>query len=431
MTTPVVMLSVTPAYADTKPTASQPQDSKAAQAAKPSNASIKELEKAAAEARKAYDAAVVAEKAAYAALEAALSDTAPHTVAAKAAAKEAADAAAAQTAADEALAAAKAKQQALPADATDEEKAAAQKAVDDAEAAAKAAAEAKTAADTKAADAGKAESDAHVAAFRAYGQAQKATADALKAKEAADKALADAKAEEGDEGDEGDDEDLGDCVPEPKLTTVVTGLPSKVVAGTTVNFTLRVTNGTDKTMDEVDPLLGVHATDKADFESIDDLLRLQWSSATSPAWKTVDGFDVLDTISPLKAGAHADIKLRLTVDAKAPAGDGIALAAGDYYNDDTCGFTPELEEYPFTIAPAGTKPGKVDDAKPGGTTPRTPATTPQGVTSTQPVNATTGSLAATGSSSAVPQIALAGGVAVALGAGAMIIVRRRKADANG
>ncbi|MEW1566395.1 LAETG motif-containing sortase-dependent surface protein [Streptomyces sp. NPDC093509] len=37
----------------------------------------------------------------------------------------------------------------------------------------------------------------------------------------------------------------------------------------------------------------------------------------------------------------------------------------------------------------------------------------------------TGSLAETGSSSALPTIALAGGIAVVAGAGALIVVRRR------
>jgi len=38
----------------------------------------------------------------------------------------------------------------------------------------------------------------------------------------------------------------------------------------------------------------------------------------------------------------------------------------------------------------------------------------------------TGSLAETGSSSALPMIGLTGGLAVALGAGAVFVVRRRK-----
>lgn len=428
------MLSVTPAYADARPAASQSDVSAASKAPK---ASIEELEKAAAAAQKAYDDAVAAEKAAYTAMDAAFSDEAPHAVASRAAKKAAADAAAATTAAEQALTDAEAKLAALPADATEEQKAAAQKAVDDAKAALGTAKAAQADADAKAAAAATAAAtaadDARIAAARKYEQARLATADALKAKQAADKALADAKAEEGDgdeDGDEDEEDPWEDCVEEPRLTSVVKGLPSEVAAGTTVSFSLRVSNGTDKTLDDVYPFVAVHAVDKSGDNPRDDLLKVQWSTAASPAWQGLDEVEYIDSLGALKPGAHADVKLRLSVDAKAPAGAGVAFVAGDYLNEDgTCGGSPELQEYTFRIAAAGTKPGKVEDAKPSGTTPHTPGTVPQG-TAGRTVTAT-GTLANTGSSSAVPQIALAGGVAVALGAGAMIVVRRRKADANG
>ncbi|MFE3906282.1 peptidase, partial [Streptomyces sp. NPDC059153] len=87
MTTPALLLSVTPAFADDKPTAQTQK--------KPS---IAELEKAAAAAKVVYDDAVAAESAARAALEALLSDTAPLAVAAKAAEAAAAEAATANNA---------------------------------------------------------------------------------------------------------------------------------------------------------------------------------------------------------------------------------------------------------------------------------------------------------------------------------------------
>ncbi|MFI9586013.1 LAETG motif-containing sortase-dependent surface protein [Streptomyces sp. NPDC052236] len=401
VTTPLVLLSATPAFADAKPTAQ-------AQQSKPT---IPQLEKAAAEAQKAYDDAVLAEKAAKKILDEALSDTAPTAIAAAAANKEAAAAAAAKTAADQAVTAAKAALAALPATAAEEEKAAAQKAVTETEAAAKTAGETKIAADAKATAANKAADDARAAASKQYGLAQQATKDALAAKTAADKALADAKEEPGG----------GDCVPEAKLTTVVTGLPAKVVAGAWVKFQLRVTNGTDTTMDEVAPYASLHATDKSGLKVIDDLLKLQWSSATSTTWKDAGKDNYLGDITPLKAGAHSDIKLRLKVDASAPAGDGVAFVAADYFNDDdTCGGSPDLAMYEFQIQAAGSDPGKTPEPEP-----TTAAPTPQGGTSELPVN---GTLANTGSSSAMPQLALAAGAAVVLGAGAVFVVRRRKAE---
>ncbi|MGW0560162.1 LPXTG cell wall anchor domain-containing protein [Streptomyces sp. NPDC003016] len=420
VTTPVALFSVTPAFADTKPAARE-------QLSKPT---LAQLEKAAAEAQKAYDDAVLAEKEGKEVLEAALADTTPLAVAATAAVNAAKEAEAAKVAADKVLADAKDKLDGLPATATPEEKEAAEKAVTDAETAAKAAAGAKTTADAEAETALDARDDARVAAILQYELLKKAVEKALEDKTAADEALAKAREEEDEEGNEGET-----CVPEPDLTTVVTGLPSKVVAGDWVDFRLRLTNGTEKTMDEVYPYASVHATDKSGLKDIDDLLKLQWSSASSTAWKPVDDTSYIDPVSPLKAGAHSDIKLRLKVDAKAPAGQGMAFAAGDYYNDDeSCGGTPDLATYKFEIA-AGT-PGKTPDAKPTpSATPAPTATpttapaavvpTPQGGVSHQPVS---GSLANTGSSSAVPQIALVGGAAVLAGVGAMFVVRRRKAD---
>lgn len=409
MTTPVLLLSVTPAFADDKP-AAQAQE-------KPS---IAELEKAAAAAKAAYDDAVAAESAAYAALEAILSDTAPLAVAAKAAEAAAAAAATAKTDADQAVVDAEAAVDALPETATEEEKNAAATTLAEAEAAATAAGEALTAADTRLAEALDARDDERVAAARTLHQAQKATETALADKTAADEALAEAKEEE-DEGGE-------DCVPEAKLTTVVTGLPSTVVAGTKVSFRLRVTNGTDKTMDEVLPFAYVHATDRSGLNDIDDLVHLQWSSASSSTWKTVDNEHYMDAISPLKAGAHADVKMRLTIDASAPAGNGVTFVAGDYFNDNgTCGGSPDVEGYEFLIAAAGSKPGKVDDAKPSTTEPSTSDLKPQSGASAGPVG---GSLAATGSSSATSQLALASGAALAIGAGAVFVARRREAGSH-
>ncbi|MEU0127650.1 LAETG motif-containing sortase-dependent surface protein [Streptomyces sp. NPDC006289] len=407
VTTPALLLSVTPAFADGRP-AAQTQG-------KPS---VAELEKAAAAAKAVYDDAVAAESAAEAAVEAAMSDSAPLALAAEAAKSAAAEAATAKTTADQDVVDARAALDALTDKATDDERTAAEATLAEAKAAATAAGAARTAADAEAVEAQDALDDARVAASTTLYRARKATEAALADKDAADEALAEAKEEE-EEGEEG-----GDCVPEAQLTTVVTGLPSTVVAGTKTDFRLRVTNGTDETMDEVFPFAYVHATDRTGLDDLDDLVRLQWSSASSSKWKTVDNEHYMDSISPMKAGAHSDIKMRLTIDASAPAGNGVTFVAGDYFNDNgTCGGSPDLEGYEFLIAAAGTEPGKVDDAEPGKTEPATADLKPQGGASATPVS---GSLAATGSSSATSQLALASGAALAVGAGAVFVVRRRR-----
>ncbi|MFJ9324278.1 LPXTG cell wall anchor domain-containing protein [Streptomyces globisporus] len=345
-----------------------------------------------------------------------------------AAAKQTAkDAAAAKATADQAVTDAKAALEALPGTATEEEKAAAQTALSEAEATAATAATAQTAADTAATEANKKVQDARVAAVNAQSVLDKAAEDALAVKVAADAALAKAikEAEEGEEGGEGED-----CEPELDLTSKVTGLPDKLVAGTSTDFSLRVTNGSDRHMDEVLTFVSVHATDKSGLKDTEKFFRLQWSTTSAPKWQNADAHDYIDAVGALKPGAHADVKLRLTLDKATPAGNGVAFFSADFFNEDgSCGGAPDLDMYEFDVKAAGSKPGKTEDVKPS-TTPRpgNTGTIPQGSASGTP--AATGSLAATGSSSATTSIALAGGAAVLLGAAAVFVVRRRKTGSD-
>ncbi|MFH9609658.1 LPXTG cell wall anchor domain-containing protein [Streptomyces sp. NPDC017448] len=422
VTTPAVLLSVSPAYADAKP-AAQTQEKK-------SKPTIKELEAAAAEAKKAYEKAAQAKADGIVELRKTLEEldsTHPLAVAAAAAKQAAKEAAAAKTAADQAVTDAKADLDALPEDATEEEKATAEAAVAEAEASAATAATAKTAADTKATEAVTAVDDARVAAARAYSVVDKAADDALAAKIAADAALAAAIKEAEEDGEA--------CELVDELTAEVTGLPNKLVAGTTTNFTVRVTNGSDRHMDEVIAYAGVHATDKSGIKETGKFFRLQWSTKSSPKWQNADEDNYIDGVGALKPGKHADVKLRLTLDKATPAGNGVAFIAADFYNKDgSCGGTPAVDMYEFDVKAAGSKPGKTEDAKPSKTTKPgagNTGTTPQGSTSGTPAKTgTNGALAATGSSSATTSIALAGGAAVLLGAAAVFVVRRRKAGSD-
>ncbi|MFD7437311.1 peptidase [Streptomyces sp. NPDC059861] len=412
VTAPVVVLSAAPAFADEKPAART-------QKAKPT---IEELKQAVAVAQNEYDAAVIAVNDAIKVLT---EDMEADTYPAKAAmieAKQAAEAAAQVKAdADQAVVDAQAE---LDAATTDEDRAAAQTALDEATKAAQEAAEAKTAADTEATEAQTAYDDARVAQGRKIYLLQKTRDEARTKLDDARKALADAEAEEGEEPG-------GECVAEPKLTAVVSGLPNKVVGGTTATFTLRVTNGTGKTTDEVYPYAAVHAFDAKGIKPLDYYLDLEWSTAANPTWRDADLLQGL-SVGSLKARSSVDVKLRLKVDADVPAGQGAAFVSADYVNEDeSCGGFPGLDQYEFQILAKGSDPGKVEDAegKPGDTS----DTTEQGGTSTTPVNNGSGGngpLAETGSSDALPQVALAAGAALVLGAGTVVVARRRKAGTN-
>ncbi|MFK0135204.1 LAETG motif-containing sortase-dependent surface protein [Streptomyces rubiginosohelvolus] len=426
VTTPAALLSVSPAYADAKP-AAQTQE-------KQSKPTIEELEEAAAEAQKAYDKAAQAKADGIIETRKTLDElsngTHPLAVALAAAEQTAKDAAAAKATADQAVTDAKAALEALPDTATEEEKAAAKTALAEAEATAATAATAQTAADTAVTEANKKVQDARVAAVNAQSVLDKAAEDALAVKAAADAALAKAikEAEEGEEGEEG-----GDCEPELDLTSKVTGLPDKLVAGTSTDFSLRVTNGSDQHMDKVLAFVSIHATDKSGLKDTEKFFRLQWSTKSAPKWQNAEADDYIDGVGALKPGAHADVKLRLTLDKATPAGNGVAFFAADFFNEDgSCGGAPDLDMYEFDVKAAGSKPGKTEDVKPS-TTPRpgNTGTTPQGSASGTPASTgTNGSLAATGSSSATTPIALAGGAAVLLGAAAVFVARRRKTGSD-
>ncbi|MEU8890453.1 LPXTG cell wall anchor domain-containing protein [Streptomyces sp. NPDC048442] len=157
------------------------------------------------------------------------------------------------------------------------------------------------------------------------------------------------------------------------------------------------------------------------------MLHLQAAAAGSSDWKDVKEAEYAGTVTNLDAGKSADLKLRLTVDKKAPAADGIAFAAGEYFNEDgSCGGN-ELKDYQFSILAVGSNPGQVPDSKPTPVTDASNVPVPQGNAHTTPVTTDAGNLAATGSSGTT-QVALAAGAAIVLGAGAMVVVRRRKAS---
>ncbi|MGW8332796.1 LPXTG cell wall anchor domain-containing protein [Streptomyces sp. NPDC055897] len=407
VTAPAALLSVSPAFAAEAKPAAQTQKS-----------TFEELKKAAADAAKAYDAALAAHNDQQAVVSKLMKHDAPEAKPFRDAAAAAEKAKEAKAAADQAVTEAKAKLAALPETADADEKAAAAKAVTDAEAAAKEAAAALTTAEARKASEGDALDELRMAALRKANEKSKAKDAAEKAQKDADAALRSAK----------------ECVRLPALSAQLKGLPAQVVAGTSVDFSFQVHNGTDRTLDALHPLFFVHAAQA----------RAQWLDGS--VWKELkDEPDYVASQSNVKPGSTVEVKIRLTVDAKSPATHGDALIAGDASDQYNPCIEGPMKGYKFKVLAAGSKPDG-DTAKPGptdgkdrpeptakpaggGSTPTAQggaAATPLKTTGTT-TGATTGALASTGSSSAVPQLALAGGAAVVLGAGAVFVTRRRKA----
>ncbi|MFJ5828842.1 LPXTG cell wall anchor domain-containing protein [Streptomyces sp. NPDC093089] len=429
VTTPVVFLSAAPAFADTKPTAPQSQ--------KPTSheddiddemPSIEELKAAVAVAQKAYDEAVADLAAAKADLK--VLDKADHPLQAKISdATKAVDAAAAaKTAADDKLAkAVQAEKDVLAKpDATEQEKADAAAAVTTAKTAAAEAATLKKTADDEAVKAFKALFDAKEAATRVVKLAEKV-------EKTTKRELADAKEEL-----KFAEEIAGECKEDDALEIALSG-PKTVTAGKPAVFSLRVTNTSDRTLDVVDAFANAVRLPAPD-EEVDEetvlagrLIPIEWSSPDVLEWTPItDKYESIE-VGKLAKGASYDVKLRITVDAKAPAGRGVAFAYAEYENKDgSCGIGSDYPDADFAIVAAdkGDKPTPTPSTSTP--TPAPSATAGNGTTSQQggssrtPVN---GTLAATGANDTLP-LGLAAAGAVALGAGALVVARRRKAGAD-
>ncbi|MET9516046.1 LAETG motif-containing sortase-dependent surface protein [Streptomyces sp. NPDC002994] len=236
--------------------------------------------------------------------------------------------------------------------------------------------------------------------------------------------------EPGDEDPDTDpgEDDWGICE-NSDLELAVKGLPGKIAAGSGWRqFSLNVYNSSDTDVSDVYYFAGA-SFDKDGMELIKSRqVTLQAYNEELNTWDDLvdqegNAVGYVGESSKIEAGYEVDIKLRLNVKASAPAGTAFTLGAGFYTGDEDCAGFADVS-YKFEIVAAGTD---TEGTKPteGG---KAPVPSEKPTESTVP--AVTGALAETGSSSAVPMFALAGGAAVALGVGAMFVVRRRQAGSE-
>ncbi|MGW2628470.1 LPXTG cell wall anchor domain-containing protein [Streptomyces chattanoogensis] len=237
--------------------------------------------------------------------------------------------------------------------------------------------------------------------------------------------------------------------------TGLRGLPSKIVAGSGWHeFAYRVTNVSKITVMETDTSLALGTGDPKIKDVAELAVTVQWFNPATGKWKPIEGEgakfqdnDDFTTIKRLAPGQHADARMRIKIGKKAKTGAGYFFTMGySYAEDGTCGFD-KISRFDFKVLSAGSKPGKVADAKgkpgkpgkpgeqgmpnrpgiQGGTGAAGNKPAAQGTHAAVPA---TGKLATTGSSSALPTVAALGGAAVVAGAGAVFVVRRRKAGSG-
>ncbi|MEU9295372.1 peptidase [Streptomyces sp. NPDC048266] len=426
VTTPVVFLSAAPAFADTKPSPASTQKP----ASDEDDSDFAEYEKLLAAVAKAEEKVDALEKQREAlvtelknmkldeALAAEVSEAWKALGAAKTAKKDADEK---LVKAEEALAAA-----------TPEQKEAAEKAVADAKTAAEAAATTLAAAELryeKATEATKPFDDARVALARKISLLDPdltlARADLAKAEKAVEEFEID-----------------GECEEEPSLDIAVSG-PKTLTAGQPAVFSLRVTNTSGGTLDAVNAFAhAIRAPEPGEVidehtDLTDRIIPVEWSSADNLEWTSfTEEFESIE-VGKLAKGASYDVKLRLTVPADAPAGEGAAYVYSEYENNDgTCGMGDYADADFAILAAKGDKPTPTPTPSETTATP-TPAptvstggsttTTTQLGGSSRTVN---GTLAATGANENLTRLGLAAATAVALGAGAMVVTRRRKAGSD-
>ncbi|CAL9291469.1 LAETG motif-containing sortase-dependent surface protein [Streptomyces sp. SudanB182_2057] len=210
------------------------------------------------------------------------------------------------------------------------------------------------------------------------------------------------------EGGAADDPHGQSCAFESdQVRVAVRGLPTQLVAdGPWSPFSMTLTNTTGRTLNETRPYLNVISATDVDRPEWE--LKTEYHDPKSGRWKPYEDQEPGRLFDIITVGPHSTrtFQLRTHVVKSAKPGPGYAFAAADYRNrDGSCGSSKE-GWYDFTILPVGAKPTQSGPGEPGG------------------------NLAETGSSSALPAIGLAAGAAVVAGAGAVFVVRRRKATAG-
>ncbi|NGO12260.1 LPXTG cell wall anchor domain-containing protein [Streptomyces sp. HC44] len=221
------------------------------------------------------------------------------------------------------------------------------------------------------------------------------------------------------------DEDFNNA----KVAADIKGLPGKIVAGDGFHgFQLVVTNESKADIDGVAFYAEIENFEIDEAKWLSPYVNLQFKNPESGKWERIgDEYwagDYFFFVEELKAKASKRVDLRVSIDAKAPAGDAYSFGSGAYLDNiegQDC-IAEGWAEYDFEVLKAGSKNEDPGTAKPSDKETKGSVKKPQGSVSELP----TGNLAETGSSSALPMIGLVGGVALVAGAGAVYTVRRRK-----
>ncbi|TPQ18770.1 LAETG motif-containing sortase-dependent surface protein [Streptomyces sporangiiformans] len=228
-------------------------------------------------------------------------------------------------------------------------------------------------------------------------------------------------------------EDLDENFGDAKVSADIKGLPGKIVAGDGFHsFKLVVTNDSKADITGVAFYAEIENYELDEAKFLSPYVNLQFKNPESGKWERIGdeawAGDYFFFVEKLKAKASEKVDLRVSIDAKAPAGDAYSFGSGAYLDNikgQDC-IAEGWAQYDFEVLKAGSTNPNPGEAEPSDKGTKDSVKKPQGSVSDLP----TGNLAETGSSSALPMVGLVGGVALVAGAGAVFAVRRRKAGSD-
>ncbi|GAA2435434.1 LPXTG cell wall anchor domain-containing protein [Streptomyces glaucus] len=228
-------------------------------------------------------------------------------------------------------------------------------------------------------------------------------------------------------------EDLDENFGDAKVSADIKGLPGKIVAGDGFHdFELVVTNESGTDVEGVAFYAEVENYELDEAKFLSPYVDLEFKNPETGSWDRIGSDDWAGDyfyfVEKLKSEASETVDLRVSIDAKAPAGDSYSFGSGAYLDNvegQDC-IAEGWAMYDFEVLKPGSANPDPGTAGPSDNDAKDSVKKPQGDVSALP----TGSLAETGAGSALPMIGLVGGVAVVAGAGAVFAVRRRKAGAQ-
>ncbi|MFM9369395.1 LPXTG cell wall anchor domain-containing protein [Streptomyces sp. Da 82-17] len=212
-----------------------------------------------------------------------------------------------------------------------------------------------------------------------------------------------------------------------KVDVDIKGLPGKIARGSGWHkFKMTVANNSDTTVKDLFFVAGASADKEGENIFKTRQVELQALNPETGAWEQIgtDGHTAgfVGWTDSLEPEYQVDIPLRLNVKQSAPVGVGFSLGGSVYSDEDAECIGFGQVAYKFQIVGSGT-PTEGTKPQEGGKVP-VPAEKP----SKDKAAKVTGSLAETGSSSALPTIGMIGGITLVAGAGVVFAVKRRRSE---